>query len=142
MDAVLGIDPGKIKAGYAVLDSDGTVLAAGIEPIAMLMDRLSSLVAAYPVRALALGSGTNARTVAAGLAVLGIPVFEVDEYETTRSARELYFAQNPPRGWRRMIPTGLQVPPRAIDDLAAILIARRFLTEGGKERTSKVKPPS
>ena len=42
-------------------------------------------------------------------------------------ARELYFREHPPRGWRRLVPTGLQLPPVPVDDYAAILIARRFL---------------
>jgi hypothetical protein len=56
----------------------------------------------------------------------------VDERETTLRARALYFADHPPRGWRRLIPLGLQLPPRPIDDYAAILIARRFLGERAK----------
>ena len=142
MDAVLGVDPGRAKAGFAIVDASGAVLASGIAPIAALHERLAGLLANHRVGALAVGSGTNARAVEASLAALGLPVYEVDEYETTRRARELYFQEHPPRGWRRLLPVGLQVPPRAIDDFAAILIARRFLTEGGKERTSKVKPPS
>ena len=87
-------------------------------------------MAAHPVEALALGRGTNARALAAELGDLGVPIHLVDEYETTRRARELYFAEHPPRGWRRLIPLGLQLPPGPIDDYAAILIARRFLARG------------
>jgi RNase H-fold protein (predicted Holliday junction resolvase) len=134
---VLGIDPGHAKAGYAVLDSAGAVLEQGVEPIAGLGDRLASVVALHAVRAIALGKGTNAAGIAAAVRQLGLPVHLVDEYETSRHARELYFRENPPRGWRRLIPTGLQLPPRPVDDYAAILIARRFLARCPEQESPK-----
>ena len=87
------------------------------------------------VTAIALGRGTNARAVKAALEGLGLPIHLVDEYETSRGARNLYFADHPPRGWRRLLPIGLQLPPRPIDDYAAILIARRFLARGAEARS-------
>jgi len=128
--AVIGIDPGSIKAGYALLEQTGDVVEAGIEPIDCLLGCLEKLVARRPVRAIALGGGTNAGPIKAALRRLGLPIHSVDEFETTRFARSLYFAEHPPRGWRRLIPVGLQLPPRPIDDYAAILIARRFLARG------------
>ena len=58
-----------------------------------------------------------------------MPVHLIDERETTLRARALYFADHPPRGWRRLIPLGMQLPPCPIDDYAAVLIGRRFLQE-------------
>ena len=128
--AVIGVDPGRSKAGYALVESSGAVVTAGVEPVERLQARLTALIAQRPIRAIALGRGTNAGPVRAALAELGLPVHLVDEYETTRGARTLYFADHPPRGWRRLVPLGLQVPPRPVDDYAAVLIARRFLARG------------
>jgi hypothetical protein len=128
--AVIGIDPGSLKAGYALLEDSGEVVEAGIEPIARLQACLQELVTRRPVRAIALGGGTNARPIKSALEQLGLPIHLVDEFETSRFARSLYFADHPPRGWRRLIPLGLQLPARPIDDYAAILIARRFLARG------------
>lgn len=125
--AVIGIDPGRIKAGYALIEASGDVVEAGIQPIERLKATLAELLARRPVSAIALGRGTNARGVRAQLEGLGAPIHLVDEYETTRWARQLYFADHPPQGLRRLIPLGLQMPSRPIDDYAAILIARRFL---------------
>lgn len=131
---VLGVDPGSVKAGFALLDASGGVIAAGIVPVADLRERLETLLGEQPVAAVALGRGTNAGALRASLAGLGVPVHLVDEFETTRRARELYFSEHPPRGWRRLIPLGLQTPPRPVDDYAAILIGRRFLArESGRE---------
>ncbi len=136
-EAVLGVDPGRSKAGYAVLDALGAVVAAGVEPIDRLPACLRTLLAGHRVRAIALGRGTNARAVKAALEPLGLAIHFVDEYETTRRARSLYFSEHPPRGWRRLLPIGLQLPPRPIDDYAAILIARRFLA-----REAEARPPN
>ena len=135
--AVVGIDPGRKKAGYALLELTGAVITAGIEPIERLPGRIAGLTALRPIAAIALGKGTNARAVRAALSSLGMPVCLVDEYETSRGARALYFREHPPRGWRRLIPIGLQLPSRPIDDYAAILIAQRFLARGAAAR-----PPS
>ncbi|HEY9179775.1 MAG TPA: hypothetical protein VIO32_03585, partial [Candidatus Baltobacteraceae bacterium] len=61
---------------------------------------------------------------------LDVPVHVIDEHNTTYRARALYFADHPPRGWRRLLPLGLQLPPAAIDDYAAMLIARRYIARG------------
>ena len=132
--AVLGIDPGRSKAGYAVVDASGTAVTAGIVPIERLQVCVRELLAKHRIDAIALGGGTNARSVKAALAELGPPVHWVDEYETSRAARALFFEENPPRGWRRLVPIGLQLPSRPVDDYAAILIARRYLARGVEPR--------
>ncbi|MBV8149201.1 MAG: pre-16S rRNA-processing nuclease YqgF [Candidatus Eremiobacteraeota bacterium] len=125
---VLGVDPGSSKAGYALVDATGAVIAAGIVPVAELHDVVAGLARERTVAAVAMGRGTRAGPLAAALADVGVPVHLVDEYETSRRARELFFKDHPPRGWRRLVPRGMLFPSRPIDDYAAILIARRFLT--------------
>ena len=128
---VLGIDPGTHKAGFALVDdaAAAVTLVLGIEPLAGLLDRVEGLTRTYAIGAVALGGGTHAGTVAQMLERLRLPVHFVDERDTTLKARALYFADNPPRGWRRLVPLGMQLPPRPIDDYAAVLIARRYLEQ-------------
>jgi RNase H-fold protein (predicted Holliday junction resolvase) len=128
---ILGVDPGTRKVGFAVLDGKGTTHDLGIEMIADFRARVEGLMERWTFAAIAIGTGTNARALGGQLAGLGIPVIYVDERETTLKARSLYFADHPPKGWRRLIPLGMQVPPRPVDDYAAVLIARRFLSDGG-----------
>ncbi len=129
--AVLGIDPGTRKVGFAIVaDADSPAIARGIEPLETLLERVRALLAVHPVGAVALGSGTNANRLAKMLAELDVPVHVIDEHNTTYRARALYFADHPPRGWRRLLPLGLQLPPAAIDDYAAMLIARRYIARG------------
>jgi len=129
--AVLGIDPGTRKVGFAlVTDASSPALAMGIEPLDAVFARVELLAAAHPVRAIALGGGTNAAALRTLLERLGAPVHLIDETDTSYRARALYFADHPPRGWRRLVPLGLQLPPVPIDDYAALLIARRFAERG------------
>jgi RNase H-fold protein (predicted Holliday junction resolvase) len=127
---VLGVDPGRTKAGFAVVGSDGGVVARGIESIERLQARLGEVLAGAEIAAIALGRGTNGGAVRGLLEGFGLPIHWVDEFETSRAARCLYFVDNPPRGWRRLIPIGLQLPNGPVDDYAAIVIARRYLARG------------
>lgn len=127
---ILGIDPGTRKAGYALLARSGAVVELGIEEIGSLLGRVALLHERHEIEAIALGHGTHAEVVQQGLAELGLRAVLVDERETTLQARKLYFADHPPRGWRKLVPLGMQLPPRPIDDYAAVLIARRYLTNG------------
>ena len=57
---VLGVDPGRDKAGFALLDGAGSVVAAGVVPVAELVPRLRAVLADWSLAAVALGRGTNA----------------------------------------------------------------------------------
>ena len=126
---VLGLDPGTRKCGLAVVDSTGARPAAlGIALIEDLTPRLLAIMAATPPDVVALGRGTNVAAVSKAVRAVGLPVELVDERETTLLARGRFFADNPPRGWRRLIPRGMLLPDRPIDDYAALIIAERYLT--------------
>ena len=125
----LGIDPGTRKCGYALLDGLGAQpLLLGIAGIAQLESALQAIVAAHPVGIVALGRGTNSPHVATILTSLGLRFALVDERETTLLARGRFFRDHPPRGLKRLIPRGMLLPDRPIDDYAALLIAERYLS--------------
>jgi RNase H-fold protein (predicted Holliday junction resolvase) len=125
---VLGIDPGTRKCGYAVIAALGSApLELGIVPTEGLEARLTELAGRHRLRAVALGGGTHAGAVQPLLERLGVPIEVVDERSTTLLARRRYFEANPPGGWRRFVPRGMLLPPRPIDDFAALLIAERLL---------------
>jgi RNase H-fold protein (predicted Holliday junction resolvase) len=125
---ILGLDPGTRKCGYAVLSALGTPpLELGIVPLAGLTDALGDLLARFEPDMVAIGHGTNAAAVSACVSALGLPFVLVDERETTLRARSRFFADHPPQGWKRLIPRGMLVPDRPIDDYAALLIAERYL---------------
>jgi RNase H-fold protein (predicted Holliday junction resolvase) len=125
---VLGLDPGTRKCGYALVKGVGcAALTQGIVPIEALGERLAELLRTTPADVAAIGRGTNVATVEAAARALGLPVALVDERETTLLARARFFRDHPPRGWKRLVPRGMLLPDRPIDDYAALLIAERFL---------------
>jgi RNase H-fold protein (predicted Holliday junction resolvase) len=126
---ILGLDPGTRKCGYALVpDGGGRPLTLGIAPLADLETVLRTVVAGQSVERVALGRGTNAAVVGSVLDRLGLPYTLVDEHETTLRARARYFADHPPRGWKRLVPRGMLLPDRPVDDYAALLIAERYLS--------------
>ncbi|MGH7709482.1 MAG: hypothetical protein ACREM6_16445, partial [Vulcanimicrobiaceae bacterium] len=125
---ILGIDPGTQKCGYAVIDGlNRTPVELGIVPVGELAATVRRLVGQFGIATIALGSGTQSTVVAAQLCDLGVPIATVDERATTLGARARYFAAHPPTGWRRLVPRGMLLPPRPIDDFAAVLIAERYV---------------
>jgi RNase H-fold protein (predicted Holliday junction resolvase) len=139
--AILGIDPGTRKCGYALVTAAGAApLELGIVPTEGLGETLRGLAARHAIRAIALGGGTHAAPVRAVAEELAIPIRIVDERETTLLARRRYFAVHPPRGWRRLVPRGMLLPPRPIDDFAAVLIAERLLSLEEREAPPPAEP--
>jgi hypothetical protein len=52
----------------------------------------------------------------------------VAEQFTSQLARQRYWQMYPPRGWQRLIPEGMRLPPRPIDDIVAIILLERWLS--------------
>ena len=139
----LGIDPGRQKFGWALTEENGLFCASGIVP-AELLEAFVQKAAQAPselklwlregdvppgirIRRVYCGDGTGHRDFLKALALRNFDVQLVKERNTTLEARKVYWKIHRPRGWRRLIPLSLQVPPRSIDDLAAYCILQRAL---------------
>jgi RNase H-fold protein (predicted Holliday junction resolvase) len=131
---IVALDPGSDKCGYAVVRYDLVCMEKGVIFLAELGRVLRRLGSACPApEAIVLGNGTAARATAALIADLdlGVPLRAGDERNTTYEARSRYFEEHPPRGFWRLVPCSLQMPPRPIDDYAAWLIGERYLQHHG-----------
>ncbi len=126
---VLAVDPGREKCGLAVVDERDGILARGVVPLSALSRLAVEWTTAHRPVVLLLGGGTASRQVRKLLSSLDLPVETYPEAHTTIRARRRYFEEHPPRGWRRLIPQGMQTPPIPIDDYAAVLIAEDYLAE-------------
>jgi RNase H-fold protein (predicted Holliday junction resolvase) len=51
----------------------------------------------------------------------------VDERYSTLEARDRYWQMYPPQGIIKLLPKGMRQPPRAIDDIVAVLLIERYL---------------
>jgi RNase H-fold protein (predicted Holliday junction resolvase) len=150
---ILGVDPGRDKMGWALVRGEGELVLSGIAPMpdaelfgevwfrpageweealaAWTRERRFSVGLsenAAGLEYIALGDGTGSREMARMLGRLSVKIVLVDEKETTLEARERYWILHRPSLWQICLPRRLRIPPRAVDDLAAWVIAQRSIS--------------
>ena len=130
---VLAVDPGRKKCGIAAC-APGEVLAHRVVQVADLAPVVGEWAARHRIERVVVGAGTGARSAAEALRGLTVPVVEINEEGTTLAARTRYFADHPPKGWRRLVPRSMLVPPEPYDDYAAILLAEGYLAGSDKAK--------
>jgi RNase H-fold protein (predicted Holliday junction resolvase) len=125
----LGFDPGKDKCGVAVVDQAGVALYHEVCASETLLDHLPTLCTQWQVLQVVMGDRTTAKQWQKKLteALPEMPIALVDEHYSTLAARDLYWEMYPPQGFQKLIPQGMRLPPRPIDDLVAIILVRRYL---------------
>ena len=125
----VGFDPGKDKCGLAIVRSDGTPLRHEVVASAQAIETLVSWCGEFEVEALILGDQTGSKQWRSRiLAVLPqLRIESIDERFSSQEARDRFWDVYPPKGFDRLVPRGMRVPPRAIDDLVAIILVERFL---------------
>ena len=124
----MGIDPGRDKCGVAVLTAAGEIKFQRVVPTEELDGVIKNLAAQFEIKSVILGDGTTHKSAAEKISSAGLSFRLVDEKHTTEEARRLYWEKNPPRGWRKFLPTSMQVPPEPVDALVAEILVRRFLS--------------
>ena len=144
---VFGLDPGGDKTGFAFVDGEGGLIVSGIFPSGesddffravmsgeslarFIIEKLSALPdkLSDSIKFIAIGDGTHSKACTSQVRnVFTCEVLTVDERNTTLEARGLYWKLHKPNFWMRLIPEGLRVPARVLDDLAAWAIAVRGL---------------
>ena len=124
---IIGVDPGRDKCGIAVLNSEGELKFNGVIPTGEFESTLKKLSAQFNIELAILGNGTTHAEAEKKIIALNLPVKIVDEKFTTEIARRLYWKKKPPKGWRKLLPTTLQVPPEPVDDIVAEILVLRHL---------------
>ena len=129
-DEILAIDPGREKTGIAIL-KNSDVLEHKIINSDELVQIIKSLLEKYIIKTIIMGNGTSSKKKYDLLKreFIDRDIVLINEYRTTDEARKLYFQENPPKGWKKLIPLGMQVPPVPVDDYAAIVIGRKYLKD-------------
>lgn len=125
----LGFDPGRDKCGVAVMQGDHLLYHAVIlsEDV---KSKLPQLCADYDVQQVVMGNQTTSKQWYESLheyLPAHIPLTLVNERNSTAEARERYWQLYPPQGLGRLVPLGLRTPPRAVDDIVAIVLIERHL---------------
>lgn len=124
---ILGFDPGRDKCGLALVDERGTILQNEVIASDQALLTIARWCNNYTVEKLVMGNQTTSRQWREALQnrFPQLPVLMVDERNSTLEARDRYWELYPPQGWRRLIPKGMRLPPRPIDDIVAILLVER-----------------
>jgi len=121
------LDPGRSKCGLVRCDASCSfVMAALIAPADQCLERLTAW-RADGLEGVVLGDGTGSGSWPRQLRRLGLAVSQVNEAGSTLAARHRYWQLQPARGWLQLLPPGLRLPPRPLDDLAAQLLLERWL---------------
>ena len=130
MATVLAIDPGRDKCGLAVVSGEA-VLFRAIIPSSEIGLTCRYILAQHPGANLIIGDGTCSGAIAEAITGVSpeVAVVMVPEEFTTLQARRLYAQDHPARGLHRLIPSGMRVTPRPVDDYAAVALALAFLGE-------------
>lgn len=127
---ILGFDPGRDKCGMAVMDKTGTIYYHQVIESEQSIITLRSLFQQFTIDVFVMGNQTTSKQWKKQLeteGLLSIPIVMVDERNSTLEARDRYWKMYPPKGLTRLIPKGMRVPPRPIDDIVAILLIERYL---------------
>lgn len=125
---ILGLDPGRDKCGIAVMNCQ-QIAHHQIVNSDVAISTIQQLARQYKLDLIAVGNGTTSKDWQKLIesALVDVPVVTVDEKNSTVEARDRYWTMYPPRGLQRLVPPGLRVPPRPVDDIVAILLIERYL---------------
>jgi RNase H-fold protein (predicted Holliday junction resolvase) len=125
---ILAIDPGRSKCGLALVSGAGPLFRA-VVPTAEIGLTCHYLLQQHPAAEVIMGEGTSAAQVAAMVRQIlpDLAITLVPERNSTLRARGRYFQDQPPPWWQRLLPSGMRVPPRPVDDYAAVVMAEEFL---------------
>ena len=130
---VLAIDPGSSKCGMALvkrsIDGHVDLLWRQISKTEDVIVQMHKAAEVQQFELVIVGGGTHSNQIVSCIReqLSGVAILVVDEHETTLQARERYWIYNKRRGWRRLLPSTLQVPPEPVDDFVALILAERVL---------------
>jgi RNase H-fold protein (predicted Holliday junction resolvase) len=129
---ILGLDPGRDKCGVAVINSQQEVICHQVIDAAKAIAVIQQLTQTYAIDLIVMGDGTTSKAWQQEIEsnLLTVAVTTINETNSTLEARDRYWIMYPPQGLQRLIPRGLRIPPRPVDDLVAIILIERYLACG------------
>lgn len=130
---ILSIDPGTEKTGLAVVRKDGSLVFKKIIKTSELENEIKKTVKLYKIEQFIMGNGTHHESLKRRVEEIllkiniEIPIILVNEKYTTEIGEQWYKKYNPPKGWRKIIPSGLRTIEEPVDDYVAWVIACIYL---------------
>lgn len=130
---ILSIDPGSEKTGVAVVKKDGNLVFKKIIKTEELELELQKIFEFYNLETIVTGNGTHHKEIKKRLEnkleelSKNISVKVVNEKYTTEIGEQWYKKYNPPKGWKKFIPSGFRTIEEPVDDYVAWVIACIYL---------------
>jgi len=127
-EIIIAIDPGTKKCGYAVADSNISILQREVISTDKIVEIITDSLNIYKIDKIILGNGTNYKNIEESLKnhFSKLKIVLIEEKFSTLEARKKYFEEHPPRGIFKLIPLSLRVPPCSYDDFVAVLLAEKY----------------
>lgn len=127
-EIIIAIDPGTKKCGYAVVDSNLSILQREVISEEKIVKTIEDSLNIYKINKIGLGNGTNYQKIEERLKnhFPQLKIILIEEEFSTLKARKKYFKAHPPRGIFKLIPLSLRVPPCHYDDFVAVLLAEKY----------------
>ena len=127
MSRLAALDPGRSKCGLVLIDSQqNRVLAGEVVPPEAVMAWVNLWHEQQNLDQIIVGNGTGSTQWMQAFDGL-TNVHLVNERGTTLRARERYWDLWPAKGWQRLLPRGLRLPPSELDAIAALVMAEDHL---------------
>lgn len=130
---IIGFDPGKDKCGIALMSDQGEIREHEVVESQKAIAKINSLLQKQEISRIVLGNQTTSKQWQSKLISelsKSVEITRVDERNSTLEARDRYWEIYPPRGITRLLPKGMRLPPRPIDDIVAIILIERYLQIG------------
>jgi RNase H-fold protein (predicted Holliday junction resolvase) len=127
-EMVLAVDPGREKAGIAVVSRERGTICKRVIDAAECVDHVCRLAEMHGVEKVVIGDRTGSAEIVSALIEQGcrLEIVAVDEHMSSMEARERYLREHPGKGIARFMPIGLRTPKEPYDDYVAEILAARY----------------
>lgn len=132
---ILALVPGPERCGLARVAPDGAIVWRRVVPRGQLERALNELNAQPPEFVVVSAGGRSKDVRSLLIRVFGTEkVNSVEGSDLTQEARRLYFIDHPPSGLWQYLPLALVSPSDSIDAYLAVVLARRWLEQSGRQK--------
>lgn len=127
---LLGFDPGRDKCGVAVMGVDRQIKFHQVVESKAVPQTIQKICQDFPISVCVMGNQTTSQEWGPKLTDYltdAVRLFKVDERNSSLEARDRYWQLYPPKGLQKLIPQGMRIPPRPVDDIVAVILIERYL---------------
>ena len=127
---LLGFDPGRDKCGIAVMGVDRQIRLHQVVESEAVPQTIQKICQDFPISVCVMGNQTTSQEWGQTLTQYlsdAVRLFKVDERNSSLEARDRYWKLYPPTGLQKLIPQGMRIPPRPVDDIVAVILIERYL---------------